>query len=849
MGDSTPIHSTMAGRLRVSFARHGSDVINSSLVTSASQRIARPADYDENGEVPPSTHMPRESSQHLGAGNPIILIDPNKIDDLARFRAIFFGMLLMINTSTQGLFSIFGLYMQRLYGYDIRTMVDIITVGTTVGWFVFPFGVLYEYTGPRIAIAIATAITALSHLLFALTFGGHIEPSKARFCVYFALMNWGCYAYDVVALPVVLGFTPRNRAQPTGLLKTFTGLGPSVFTSIFRAFFNNRYDHLMYFLMAAVLGFGVTGVIFLENAPYVITRWEEKRISLRKRLSRQLVRNRFMSQLLPKRRLQIVAFILVVLNIYLTIQSIAVAYKIDTMTRARYIGIAAGAIFIVCCVLVIVIPIRCLDGPTAQDQLVLEKAREKEQELMEKRRRNNNNNNNNNNTKRNREGGAKSGAVNHEPFHGDGDSESPGSTYNTVLKQQQKQKGKEEDTTANRNGSRGLTAVEVIEERKTSSTREVEYQPVDPNVDLIEADDVMPVDEIGEGDSANALQEWLFNASVVRSTVPLDAFSDNDGNIAESAELEVIRREVSTYDHPYVETITVCNEVFVTPVYETTFLQSLTYIDLWLLFYTTFVIWGIGFTMTFTWNIGITVGSRFDGLDTKTTTLFATIAGVCTAFGRVAVGSYEMMLPYLGERLGVSLPATIGYPLPSILMTLALIFYLSFPGNHSLLLVYMFGPVAYGFSTSMTIYVVGIIFKRDIGMHYGFCFLGAALGIAVLYRALLFTVYDKHKIIFPPGFPVPVQGVCRGNVCLRTTLIVYLVLAVTSIASSVLLHYRYWKLVHGKLKYRRVITHLVKKGLRRGRGKKSGPTEEEEKKKAEEKEEKKEEEQEQKENV
>ncbi|ORC90204.1 uncharacterized protein TM35_000092540 [Trypanosoma theileri] len=821
MDESTHTHNPPA-RLRVSFARRGSEAVASSFITTPSQRITSANADEENREA---TH----DQSHLGGGSPVILIDPKKINDFWRFRAIFFGMLLMINTSTQGLFSIFGLYMQRTHGYDIPTMVDIITCGTTFGLFVFPFGALYEFIGPKIVIALATAITALSHLLFALTFGGHIDASKARFCIYFALMNWGCYAFEVVALPAVLGFTPRNRAQPTGLMNTFTGLGPSVFTTIFRAFFNDRYDHLMYFLMAIVLGFGATAVVFLDNAPYVITRVEEKHISLRERLSRQLIRNRFMSQLLPKRRLQILAGIMVLLNIYLTVQSIAVAYTIDTMTKSRYIGIAVGAIVIVLSLLVIVIPLHCLDGPTAQDQLVLERAREREQELMERRK------------KRHLRGGNTGETepttleISHEPFGRDADGESPESTSSNILQQEENQ-DKGNMINHNRNVLRSLTAVEVVEERMTAKS-EVEYQPVDPNVNLIETDEVLPVEEIGQSDSANALQQWLYNASVVRSTVDPEALSAHGGNAPEAAELEVITREVSTYDHPHVETITVCNEVFVTPVYETTFLESLTYIDLWLLFYTTFVIWGIGLTMTTTWNISIMVGSRFEGLDTKTTTLFATIASVSTAFGRVSVGSYEMMLPFLGERLGVSLPATVAYPLPSILMTLALIFYLSFPGNYSLLVVYLLAPIAYGFSTSMTIYVIGIIFKRDIGMHYGFCFLGAALGMAALYRGLLFGVYDKHKLVVPPGFlPPTLQGVCRGNVCMRTTLIVYLVLAVTSIGSSVLLHYRYWRLVHGKLKYRRVITHLVKKGLRRGRPQKVRPSQqqqEEEKEKEE----------------
>ncbi|ESS67077.1 hypothetical protein TCDM_04317 [Trypanosoma cruzi Dm28c] len=749
----------------------------------------------------------RENSEGSGhnASN-ILLIDPKKISDFMRFRVMFIGMLLFISSSTQGLHALFALYMERVYMYDVRTMVDIFAAGTAFGLFVFPFGAMYDFFGPKIVIGIATAITSLSHLLFGLTFAGHIDASKTRFCIYFAMMNWGCYAFDVAALPAILTYAPRDRAQPTGVMKTFSGMGASLISCMFRGFFKNRYDHLMYFLMAIVLGFGLIGTFCLSNAPYEVTRWEDSRISLKERLRRHLIRNRYMSQLLPKRRFYILSCLLLVMNVYLSIQAICAAYFQKEMTEGQYRGIAIGAIAIVLCILFLLVPLHALDGYTPQDHTVLERAREKERKLAELRRLRLAREREEKDAEKEEERTQK--AVAHQNT-GDVaievkdlprilvDQSSPHADGHSVLY---------DNSLQHKDGEKDDEDGEETQHRR--------YLPLDPEVSLFEADDLIPIEARDDDASRNSRQR-LGNTSIATrvsvSNVSLAARrKENEG-----AEMDFITRELSTYDRPHVETITVCGEVFVTPVYETSFLLSLTYVDLWLLFYTVFAVWGVGITLTANWNIRIMVGSIFKGFDYQTYVLFATLAGISTAFGRVAIGGYEVLLLYIGKRRGVMLPATIALPVPSVILSLALIFYLSFPGNYSLLVVYIIAAVAYGFSTSMTIYVIGIIFKRDIGMHYGFCFLGAALGIVLLYRVLLFHVYDHHKSGLTPSLQENKAGICMGKECLQKTLIVYLILVFLSIGTSIWLHYRYWKLVHGKLKHKRVITHFVKKRLRR----------------------------------
>ncbi|RNF06155.1 hypothetical protein TraAM80_04137 [Trypanosoma rangeli] len=746
----------------------------------------------------------------LNSEAPIILIDQHKISDFMRFRMVFIGMLLFINSSTQGLHALFAIYMENKYGYDVRTMVNIYAAGTAFGLFVFPFGVMYDFFGPRIVVGVATVITALGHLLFGLTFAEHIKASETRFCIFFALMNWGCYAFDVAALPAVLTYTPRDRAQPAGLLKTFSALGSSLISCIFRGFFNNHFDNLMYFLTVLVLVFGVIGTVCISDAPYRINRWESSRITLRDRLKRYLVRNRYMSQLMPKRRFAVLSVVLLVMNVYLSIQAICAAYYRKQMTVEQYRGLAIGAILIVLCILFLVVPLHSIDGDTLQDETVLQRANEKARELEERRlffsKR----------TNKGADDGCEEAAEEEhtqqqeEGGHGASEAVEVNDPSLDAL-----------DPPLRRASGPAVPYGESSEyegEKKNTDDKNdganSEYLTVEVEANLIEAENLIIMENASEN-GPQLTQRWLNNSSIATNMRPSNIPSGGEEDEPDTAGMDVLTRQVSTYNRPYVETITVCGEVFVTPIYETTFLQSLTYVDLWLLWYTVFVVWGVGMAMTANWNIQAMVATVFRGLDYETYVLFATMSGISTAFGRVSIGTFEILLVYFSKKTGVLLPATVALPFPSAVLALALIFYLSFPGNYSLTVVYMIAGCAYGFSTSLTIYIIGIIFRHDIGMHYGFCWFGASLGIVLLYRVLFFHVYDEHKIVLPPNAPIKLHGRCTGRKCLQITLIVYLILAISSVGTSYWLHHRYWKLVRGKLKYKRVITHFVKKRFRR----------------------------------
>lgn len=175
-----------------------------------------------------------------------VLIYPKKIDDLRRFRMLYVGLLLFILSSMQGVHALFGvLLMEQQYMYTAEQMVNIYIAGAAFGMFVFPFGVIYDWFGPRFVIFFSTVCIAISTALFSRMFAGHIKHTPTNAALLYALMSWGCYAMDVAVLPCCLTHMPRDRGQPTGLLKTFSGLGASFLSCMYRGFFINRFDNLM----------------------------------------------------------------------------------------------------------------------------------------------------------------------------------------------------------------------------------------------------------------------------------------------------------------------------------------------------------------------------------------------------------------------------------------------------------------------------------------------------------------------------------------------------------------------------------------------------------------------------
>ncbi|CCW71977.1 unnamed protein product [Phytomonas sp. Hart1] len=271
---------------------------------------------------------------------------------------------------------------------------------------------------------------------------------------------------------------------------------------------------------------------------------------------------------------------------------------------------------------------------------------------------------------------------------------------------------------------------------------------------------------------------------------------ENDSQHTEgSVRTLVLRsRKLSTYTSPYFEMINIGHEGFVTPVYEISFWRSLAHLDVWLVFYTTFVMWGIGMTMTGNWNIKTMLAARDPNTTYAKYILFASMSGISAATGRTFIGTYEEVLNRMYLRFGTPMVSTWAYPVASIGMFISMILWIALPGNYAMIIPYILGPYMFGMSHSMTFYILNTMFDRDIGMHYSFSFLAAAIGLFIFYYLVWFLPYNHYSTVYP------FYGrICVGKrKCMNTTLAIYVALSFSSILTSFWFHFRYKKLLEGK---------------------------------------------------
>ncbi|GET91068.1 hypothetical protein, conserved [Leishmania tarentolae] len=827
---------------------------------------------DKDGKAT-AKHSNDRNKTDVDAASGALLIYPTKIDNLRRFRILFVGVILSISSSTQGLHSIFGvLLLQQAYHFSVREMTIVYLSGISTGFFTLPFGALYDWFGPRVVVALGSIIAGLGHLLFALTFAGHIPHTVANCAVFYAVMCWGCYALNVAVLPSVLTHMPRDRGQPTGLLQTFTGLGASLFACLFRGFFKNNFENLMWFMLAVTLAAGAGGVWYLEDAPYVVNRWRQRYITPRKQLRAYLIRNRYMSQLVPKRRYSIMAVILVLLNLYLTIQTVCVAYLEADMTPGKLRGIAIGATVISLLVLVLVVPLDSIDGLSEQDKQVIAAARAKEEALrtmQEDRYRKRHLQARHAQRQRNNPHAQQC----HVPDgleKGDRLASGERSVANSI------DNDRDRDFDAREHGSRRpvppplsvenetetdtgvetLSAIDVSEPSEPDSAASSPahyhrggilsdsfglplYEPTGPERPLITVymheKESQSDEELSRSHGCHPHQQVELHAvdsltgpahnehrfereqSSVESSFTVHLGGDYNSLQSSAAHtpsagsdpahVELRPTASSTYSNPRVETITLCGEVYVVPVYQTTFLESLTYLDLWLIFYTTLCVWGVGLVMTSNWNIQIMVKARYAAMEPKHYILFAAMAGVSVAGGRVFLGIYERVLQLVRERTGTAVVPTLIYPIASVGLFVGVLLWYALPGEKVLILAYVIGAFFYGTSTSATFYVLGTIFDRDMGMHYGFCYLGGGVGFVLCYWCAWYLTYEREASPLTLGYCI---GARR---CMSRAVGTYLALAFSSIASSYLVHRRYSNLVRENLAQRRVIVPRIKQLL------------------------------------
>ncbi|PWV13477.1 putative protein associated with differentiation 4 [Trypanosoma cruzi] len=254
--------------------------------------------------------------------------------------------------------------MQSRYDLTGRDISTISTVGLVVGYFLMPYGFIFDHFGPKPIFILSMVLFPLGALLFALSFRGTIEGSVVRLSVFNGMLTLGCTLYDVVYMMTIMSHFPNSRGPVVAILKSYIGLGSAIVGSIQLAFFDGRPDHYFYFLMVLFFVTGAAGFFLVPLPSYHLTGYEEKHLGIEEKERRLARKSVYLRQQPPTIRFAIGIAFVVLLVIYLPLQSALVAYL--GWGRTQRIIFASILIAVLVSLPLMALPVSCLERRETQ---------------------------------------------------------------------------------------------------------------------------------------------------------------------------------------------------------------------------------------------------------------------------------------------------------------------------------------------------------------------------------------------------------------------------------------------------------------------------------------------------
>ncbi|KAF8283383.1 putative protein associated with differentiation 8 [Trypanosoma cruzi] len=237
-------------------------------------------------------------------------------------------------------------------------------VGPACGYLVMPYGFIFDHFGPKPIFILSIVLFPLGALLFALSFRGTIEGSVVRLSVFNAILTLGCTLYDVVYIMTIMSHFPISKGPVVAILKSYIGLGSAIVGSIQLAFFDGRPDHYFYFLMVLFFVTGSAGFFLVPLPSYHLTGYEEKHLGIEEKERRLARKSVYLRQQPPTIRFAIGIAFVVLLVIYLPLQSALVAYL--GWGRTQRIIFASILIAVLVSFPLMALPVSCLERRETQ---------------------------------------------------------------------------------------------------------------------------------------------------------------------------------------------------------------------------------------------------------------------------------------------------------------------------------------------------------------------------------------------------------------------------------------------------------------------------------------------------
>lgn len=286
---------------------------------------------------------------------------PTTAASIPRFSMLVCGMFCSIAIGALYAYSLITKRLTDDFHFTQNDITTISTVGIVIGYCTLPFGIIYDYVGPKPIFAMGLIFNALGTLLFALTFEGKIGHSVGGLAIINAVMNLGSALFDMGSILTVLSWFPLDRGLVVACMKTTTGLGSSFISTLYGTYFNNDNSRYMYFLMAWSIVIGLIAIVVVYLPPFHVTGLREKAYTDDRRLRAVKYQNVYMRHKAPIKRF-VVAFCLVIaLLITICTRSVVFVF-VDSPTNAQMNPPAIIMIVLYVLLLCTALPIPWLDS-------------------------------------------------------------------------------------------------------------------------------------------------------------------------------------------------------------------------------------------------------------------------------------------------------------------------------------------------------------------------------------------------------------------------------------------------------------------------------------------------------
>lgn len=263
-----------------------------------------------------------------------IKIVPDHTEQVFRFAMLVCGMFCSIVIGAIYAFSLITDTLTNDYNFSQNDITTISTVGIVIGYLTFPFGILYDYYGPKPVFFIGIVCNIVGTLLFAFTFNNTIGHSVVGLAFINAVMNLGTALFDMGTVITVLSWFPLDRGYIVGCMKTMTGMGGSFLSTLYGAYFNNNNTTYMYFLLIIATVIGTIAMIIFYLPPYHMTgRREKVYTEVDHRRARQY-ESVYVRQKAPIKRFIVLFVLVIALLIVISTRAIVFVY-IDHPTSAQ----------------------------------------------------------------------------------------------------------------------------------------------------------------------------------------------------------------------------------------------------------------------------------------------------------------------------------------------------------------------------------------------------------------------------------------------------------------------------------------------------------------------------------